>query len=171
MQKSALCLLFSLSILAAQSQKNYSLSVSANFDFLTAGLGMNDAGIGFTIHYNSFAQHKLQLRTEVSLDHFIGSKLLMLDSAGNQYYDNPTWLALKSGPEYHFTRGLAVAVLYGYVQYEEFKDKVQSAHVKFILTARPPKHPKMLIGFQYTMLTGDYSYVHFAGINIGFQVL
>ena len=171
MRKAVLCLAFSITILAAYSQKNYSLSTSANFDFLTAGLSMNDAGIGFTIHYNLFTQQKLQLRTEASLDHFFGSKDLMVDTAGNHYYDSPSMLALKAAPEFHFTRGLAVAVLYGSVQYEEFTDKIRSGHLKFTLTARPPKHPKMLIGFQYTKLTGDYSYVHFAGINIGFQIL
>jgi len=171
MRKALFCLLFSTFLLAGHSQKNHSLAASADFDFLTNGLGMNDAGIGFTIHYNLFTRSKLQLRTEASLDHFFGSKDLMIDSAGNHYYDSPTMLAFKAGPEFHFTKGLALAVLYGYVQYEEFTDKIHSGHLKFVLTARPPKHPKRLIGFQYTKLTGDYSRVHFAGINIGFQVL
>jgi hypothetical protein len=171
MRKLALLLFFSVFVLAAHSQKNYSLSASADFDFLTQGVGMNDAGIGFTIHYNFFAQNHLQLRTEGTLDHFIGSKDLMVDSSGNHYYDSPTMLALNVGPEYHFTKGLALAVLYGYVQYEEYTTNIQSGHLKFILTARPPKHPKMLIGFQFTKLTGNYAYVHFAGINIGFQIL
>jgi len=171
MRKFLLAVYMMISFLNGHCQKNYSLSASANFDFLTEGLGTNDAGIGLTVHSNLFAKKKLQLRAEGSLDHFVGSKEVMIDSVGNHYYDEPTMISIKAGPEFYVTKNISVAALYGYVQYKEFRENVHSGNFKFVLTVRPPRHPNMLIGFQFTKLTGDNSYVHFVAINLGFGIL
>src|SRR4051812_22726843 len=100
---------------SVQGQKRTALAVSANVDFAIKNLITNDAGIGFGLNGNFFAQKKLQLRLEASLDHFIGSKLLWVDSTGNQYTGNPTMISFKGGPEFFFTKQLSLAGLYGYV--------------------------------------------------------
>ena len=171
MRKFLLSFYMITSILSAHSQKNLSLSASVNFDFLTEGLGTNDAGIGLTVHSNLFAKKKLQLRVEGSLDHFVGSKELMIDSIGNHYYDEPTMISIKAGPEVYVTKNISIAALYGYVQYKEFSENIHSGNFKFVLTMRPPKHQRMLIGFQFSTLTGDYSNVHFWAISLGSKVL
>ena len=153
------------------SQKNYSLSASVNFDFLTEGLGTNDAGIGFTVHSNLFAKKKLQLRTEVSLDYFIGDKVYYTDMQGNTSPSNPVAVNLKAGPEFFITNKISFAALYGYIRYEYAWQIVHSGDFKFVLTMRPPKHQRMLIGFQFSTLTGDYSNVHYWAISIGCKIL
>lgn len=171
MRKLSLTLIVSVIFLTAQAQKNYSLTASANFDFFLSGLGINDAGVGFTIQPNLFAKKRLQLRTEISLDHFIGSKELMIDSFGNQYGDNPTMASAKAGPEFNISQNFAVAVLYGSTHFKSFNDKINAGNLKLAVTVHPPKHPKMLIGFQFTKLTGGNSDVHFWGLIIGHRIL
>ena len=138
---------------------------------MTQGLGTNDAGVGLTAYSNLFAKNKLQLRAEGSLDHFFGSKELMIDSIGNHYYDNPTMISIKAGPEFYLTENISIAALYGYVQYKEFSENIHSGNFKFVLTVRPPGYPDMLIGFQFIKLTGDYPDVHFWAISIGSKIL
>ena len=166
-----ICLAFLLIIfLDAQSQKNYSLLASANFSFLTNGLANNDAGIGLSVRGNAFAKKRLQLRTDASLDHFIGDKLCYIDAfGGNCYPSNPTMFNLATGPEF-FMRRVSIAALYGYVTYQLFDYKVHSGNLKLALAVRPPKHNKMSIGAQFTTLTGKYSDVHFWGVNVGFKI-
>jgi hypothetical protein len=95
----------------------------------------------------------------------------MIDSIGNHYYDEPTMIGIKAGPEIYVTKNILVAALYGYVQYKEFRENIHSGNFKFVLTVRPPTHPNMLIGFQLTKLTGDYSNVHFCAISLGSKIL
>lgn len=152
----------------AQSQKNYSLSTSVNFSFLTEGVTLNDAAIGLSLHGNAFAKKRLQLRTDASLDHFIGNKLCYIDPSGGCYPD-PTMFNLAMGPEF-FMRRVSVAALYGYITYRLYGYKVHSGNLKLALAVRPPKHDKMSIGVQFTTLTGKYSDVHFWGVKVGFKI-
>ncbi len=154
----------------AKAQKNYSLSASSNFSFLTNRIGQNDAGIGLSVAANAFAKRPLQLKAEASLDHFIGDKLLYRDAFGNDYPSNPTMLNFRAGPEF-FINKISIAALYGYVSYKLYDYKVHSGNFKVAFAVRPPKHSKMLVGAYFTTLTGKYSDVHFWGVNLGFKIL
>jgi hypothetical protein len=170
--KKIFCFLLLLSVFThTNGQKNYSLSASGNLNFLVGGLGLNNGGFGITIHSNFFLKKKLQLKAEASLDQFLGSKLAMVDSLGNPYNSNPAILSFKAGPEYFITKNTSIAALYGYGRYNYFDGEYHSGSLKFALTTRPPKHPKMLIGCSFTKMTGVNYDVHFFGINIGFKIL
>lgn len=171
MRRSVAILLLLFSASSTLAQKNYSLFVSANFDFLTKGLGTNDAGFGLTLHSNFFTKQRLQLKAEVSLDHFIGNKLLMVDSLGNHYYGNPTMLSIKAGPEIFIARKISVSALYGLVRYKFFADEIYSESIKIALVVQPPKHKNMRIGFYFTKLPDSKSAVHYFGINVGFRII
>lgn len=168
MRNALIFLLASVSFLKANSQKSYSLSASGNFDFLVSGLGTNNGGLGIIVHSNFFTKDKLQLGAEVSLDQFLGSKLLMVDSLGNNYGNTPAMLSLKLGPEFFITKNTSLAALYGYTQYNWFDATIRSGSLKFSLTTHPRKHPKMLIGFSFTKMTGG---VHFFAISVGSKIL
>jgi hypothetical protein len=170
MRKILLAAFLLVLFLNVHSQKNYSLTASANFSFLTNGLANNDAGIGLSVRGNAFAKKRLQLRTDASLDHFIGDKSCLLNPSGGCYTSNPTIFNLATGPEF-FIRRVSIAALYGYVTYKFFDFRVHSGNLKLALAVRPPKHNKMSIGANFTTLTGKYSDVHFWGVSVGFKIL
>lgn len=105
------------------------------------------------------------------MDHFLGDKIFITDSLGNDYPSSGTIVSFKAGPELFVTKNISIMALYGFAKYQLYDYKSHTGNFKLSLTVRPPKHPKMLIGFQYSKLTGDYSNVHFWGINIGSRIL
>jgi hypothetical protein len=170
MRKSWFATFLLIIFLNAHSQKNYSITASSNFSFLTNRIGNNDAGIGLSVAANAFATRPFQLKAEASLDHFIGDKLLYRDAFGNDYPSNPTMLNFRAGPELFINR-ISIAALYGYVSYKLYDYKVHSGNLKLAFAVRPPKHSKMSVGAYFTTLTGKYSDVHFWGVSIGFKIL
>jgi hypothetical protein len=170
--KKLLCFVLLACIFAdSKAQRNFSLSALANFNFLTTGLGVNDAGVGLSVQGNAFAKKKLQIKAEASLDHFIGDKRYYTDAFGNDYPSNPTLRNFRMGPEFFVNNNISMTALYGYVTYQLFDYRAHSGNYKLGLTVHPPKHPKMLIAFQFTKLTGDNSDVHFFGVSVGSRIL
>lgn len=155
--------------LNVHSQKNYSLTVSSNFNFLTNGISLNDAGIGFSVSANAFAKGRLQLKADASLDHFIGDKQCLLDAFSECYESNPTMLNFRIGPEFFMGR-ISLTTLYGYVTYKFFDYRVHSGNFKLALNAHLGKQKRILMGTYYTTLTGEKSDVHFWGLNIGYRI-
>lgn len=153
----------------SEAQKNYSLSASANFDFLTKGLRLNDAGIGATINANFFAPKKLQLRTETSLDHFFGDKILYVDSLRSAINDSRIMFTIKAGPEFFFVPELSASFIYGFTAYKAANVDIRTGGSKCMLTAHLGKNKKGLIGLYYFSSNNDQ--IHFWGINLGSRIL
>ena len=153
------------------AQKNYSLSASANFNFGSSGLGANNSGFGFSIQSNLFANQNLELKAEGSLDHLFGDKILVTDTLGNKYPSSATLISFRAGPELFISKNIAIAALPGYTRYQLYSDKSHSFSYKLALTSYLGKRKKTQMGIYFTKFTGDRSYVHFWGINMGFKIL
>lgn len=171
MRRFLLVFFFAFSYSTAVAQKNYSLIASGNFDFLLSGLGTNDAGIGLALHSNFFTKQRLQLKSEASLDYFGGSKLLMIDSMGNHYGNNPTMIGVKAGPDFRITKKISVSALYGFVRYKWFADEIYSESIKVALTVQPPRHKNMQIGFHFTKMPVTRLDIHYFGVSVGFRII
>lgn len=151
-------------------QKKIAVSALAQFDFAATNLANNDAGFGATLALNAFAQKRLQLRTEVSLDHFIGNKILLVDAYGIEYPSHPTVISVKAGPEFFLSKNLSVAGLYGYAAYSLFDLKVKEDAAKFILAAHFGKQKRAVANVYFQNIFRAYP-VHFFGVGVGYRVL
>ena len=156
---------------SAHSQRNYSLSGTANFDFLTNGLGANDDGVGFSVLSNVFTKKRIQLKVDASLDHCFGDKILIMDSLGNNLPSSATLVGLRLGPECFVTDKISLSALYGYTTYHVYGDKNHSGSYKLAITSYLGKNKRTLFAVSFSKLTGTYSFVHFCGISIGSRIL
>jgi hypothetical protein len=168
-----ICLLSILAFfsLSVQAQKNFSVSTSVNFNFGVSGIAINDAGMGVNAMANYFTAKKLQLRSEASLDRFIGDKQLFIDSLGNHFYGNPTMIGLTIGPEFVLTEHLTVSAGYGFASYKLFGEKIWRDKIKLMLTSRLGAKRKFLLGFNYSLLPAPSKDAHFYGISAELKIL
>lgn len=151
------------------AQRKVGLSLIGRFDFGATNLVTQEAGIGGSLAVNFLLQKRLQIRIEGSADHFIGSKLLFIDMAGNHYGGNPTMLSANGGPEYFFTKTLSLAALYGYVSYSWFDAKVKDDVLKFVLTQRFGRKKGWMGALSLSSVLKPYN-VHFFGLGLGHRI-
>jgi hypothetical protein len=170
MKKTFCLFLLVFAFYGSYAQKKITAAVLGQFSFAATNLATNDAGVGATVAVNFFADKRLQLRTEASVDHFIGSKELLRDANGNSLPSNPTITSIKAGPEFFLTKSLSVAGLYGYASYSLFDMNVKEDAVKFLLSQRWGAQKKWIAGMSFSSVLRKYN-VRFFGLHLGYRVI
>lgn len=96
-----------------QFDKSTSLRATGNFNIVLNGLATNNAGLGLGFDASFFAKHKLQVLIEISSDHFIGDKVLIIDTITGKENKRAAVYSIMAGPQFFVFKNIAVSATYG----------------------------------------------------------
>lgn len=163
--------LFILITHGLKAQKRLSIELAPQFNFLTSGLGTNDAGAGMDIRVTRSFNKTVDLAFETGWSTFWGSKELELDSTGNKISRMPhlfnSALSLEIQPIKDFYLGIAAGPSINRIDNNWYTD----AMIKPSIAVNILKNDKGLVKFFYVIIPKPGPDVNYAGISFVARVL